>query len=261
MPRICKTKETNSATLYLFFISLVFFIKPMVSAQSYIPTIVKNRTWDILEPKGHGQFCAFSVRVGCDTIIDQTTYTKVHGQRLLIVREDTLNHKIYLHDKALGAERLLIDYDISVDSVFDRSTVDSVTFSYYFGQIRKVIHFDDSYKWIEGVGDSFHGIPREFTHYARIDSFYLGNYDCVLLDYFNVGEDTLQMRQVSSFIHFYDPTKGEKFLSIYNIAGQLVQKITFNTEYFLDLLNYSEQLLILEIISEKRRIVKKVLTY
>jgi hypothetical protein len=121
-----KMKQKICISICLF---ILLFVNATTHAQSYIPTIVKGRTWEITKPVGLGQVKTYSIKLAtCDTLINSMNYIKVnsHNANDFLVREDTISHKLYYYDKEQGFDMLYIDYDISLGSTFNGMVVDSI---------------------------------------------------------------------------------------------------------------------------------------
>jgi hypothetical protein len=234
-----------------------------IHAQSYIPTIVKGRTWEITKPMGLGQFSNYSITLACDTQINSLNYLKVNSYNTndFIVREDTISHKLYYYDKVLGVDKLFLDYDISLGSTFNGMVVDSINYATYFGQNRKVIYFNNLVKWIEGAGSSFNGLSDTMNGYTYVTNVFSSDTSCFPLTISEIELNNVEVKRMGSIIHFYSSMKSPILLRLYNSTGQLFKQLTFNNTVTIDLANYSRQLIFIEIISDRKRSVRRLFTY
>ncbi len=244
---------------------LLFFLlfNSAANAQSYIPTIVNGRTWEINKPMGMGQYVTFFIKTVCDTQINSLNYLKVmhswdHGY---FVREDTITHQVFDYDNVSGVEHLLIDYDISVGATFNGMLVDSINYATYYNQLRKVIYFHGAsplVKWIEGIGCNFNGITPTFYGWTNVDSVFDGDSNCYPLHIAEIEFNNFEINQTASIIYIANLLKTNYVLKIYNTAGQMVEQVSSKNNVTLDLSMFPSQLFIMEIICEKRRIIRKV---
>lgn len=235
----------------------------LIISQTYLPTVVKGRTWEITKPLGMGQFSTYSLRLACDTIINSMNYLNVisSGTDNFFIREDTVSHKLFKYDSVLGTDKLIIDYDITVGSVVKTMVVDSINYATYFGQMRKVIYFNNLVKWIEGVGNSFNGLSDTLNGYSYVTNVFNSDTTCFPLSTSEIGLNNIEVKQIGSNLYFYNSSNSPIILKIYNLMGQLLNQFTINTSLTLDLNDYSMQLIFLEMTSERKRKVMKVLMH
>ncbi|HOZ52804.1 MAG TPA: hypothetical protein PLU17_13150 [Chitinophagaceae bacterium] len=252
--------STFKATTYLCL--LFSFVYSHVYSQSYIPTVVKGRSWDIIKPLGMGQFNNYSFKLACDTQINSMYYLKLITllSNNFYVREDTMSHKIYMYDLVSNSDKLLIDYDISIGATAGGAIVDSVKTALLFGQMRKVIYFDNLVKWVEGVGSSFNGISDTFNGYTYVNKIEDGDSSCTPLNLNEVELDQIEIKHLGNYIEIIDKSGNYKTVKVFNYGGQTLLQKPIDRFATLDLSKYSNQLLFIEITSEKRKIVKRVFT-
>jgi hypothetical protein len=149
----------------------LMLIPLMGLSQSYEKTLLDGRKWEIYYPMGMGSFIIQEYVLNCDTLLNTTEYAQVKrldNSRIGYVREDTLARKIYYLAADSTNEELIIDFSLAEGDTFTLNGVDifvdSVSSVFIFQKTRRVIHFSDFTKFIEGVGSSFYGIIK--------DSFY-----------------------------------------------------------------------------------------
>ena len=252
--------KRNNLNLQIFIVLL--FCNTNLFSQTYIPTLVKGRSWEITKPLGMGQFSTYSIRLACDTVINSLNYLNVFStsSNNFLVREDTINHKVYKYNNLSGTDSLLIDYDIMVGSTYNTMIVDSINYSTYFGQLRKVIYFNNFVKWIEGIGSSFNGISDTLNGYTNVTNVYYSDTTCFPLSTSEIGLNQLTVNQVGSVVYFANSSNTPVSLKIFNSMGQLLNKYTFKDNFTLDLHFYSVQVVLLEMSTANERKVVRILT-
>jgi hypothetical protein len=162
----------------------------------------------------------------------------------------------------LGVEELFIDYDISVGSTFNGMVVDSINYATYFGQNRKVVYFNSLLKWIEGVGSSNNGILHPATPYILyVTNVFNSDSICSPVNTSETEINDVEVKQMGSIMDFYSSEKSTILLRLYNSTGQLFNQLTFNNTVTIDLANYPSQIIFLEIVSNRRRSVRRVFTF
>ncbi len=228
-------------------------IQNILTAQTYIPTVVKGRTWDITKPHGMGSYSYYSIRLACDTIINSNLYMKVffsNGKKIH-VREDITNHKIYRYNSELGTEKLLIDYDLEIGSTFNNMEVDTIYYIYKYGEVRKVIHFNNPIEWIEGLGTNFDGIADSINGYSYVTKVYDSDTSCNNSP--NNGNDIppLVVKQIGSNLYFTCSSEFQVMIRVISTFGQLIDQIFFVNKYSINLNSYPIQMFILDITSER----------
>jgi hypothetical protein len=243
-------------------IFLIFF-NTNSFGQTYLPTIVKGKTWEITKPAGLGNYIKYSARLACDTVINSLSYTEVFSSytNSFFVREDTVRHKIYKYNSTLGTDLLIIDYDITVGSTFNNAIVDSINYATYFGRLRKVIHFNNLVKWIEGIGSNFDGLLTINNGFTYVTNVYISSTTCFPLSTSEIGSNHLEAKQIGSNVYFSNSSEIPVSLRIFNTMGQLLNQFIVKDTLILDLHSYSAQVILLEMTSENKRNVMRVLAY
>lgn len=252
-----KRKHLN---LQILIVSLFCCIN--LFSQTYLPTLVKGRSWEITKPLGMGQFTTYTIRLACDTVINSLNYLNVlsTNSNNFLVREDIINHKLYKYNNLSGTDSLLIDYDIKVGSSHNSMIVDSINYATYFGELRKVIYFNNLVKWIEGIGNSFNGISDTLNGYTNVTSVYISDTTCFPLSTSEIGLNQLSVTKAGSVIYFANSYNTLVSLRIFNAMGQLLNKYTFKDNFTLDLHFYSVQVVLLEMSAANERKVIRLLT-
>lgn len=171
-------KESNYKSLinnvlyrrFFAFILLITLFSNHVFA--YSTTIKKGNLFHFVRPLGMGQLQDYYHIIACDTILGGVFYHKIMSCNATgaqqnyqgLIREDTLKGKIYFRSDTCQTEKLIVNYNLKVgDSFFFpfykiTKKVTQVQIENKYGQLRKVIYFDDALQFIEGIGFTFWGV-------------------------------------------------------------------------------------------------------
>lgn len=162
--------------IYLLFIVMALTFN--LYSNDYIKTLEAGKKWTYERPMGLGNYQTYNYYLTCDTVINDKKYYIIGNfinsvPKRAYIREDTILQTIYLLEQDSLNEKILINYNLNTNDTFVmyngfKLVVDSVTNSYKFGQQRKIIHFDEVQKFIEGIGYSFNGvILTDFYSYVK----------------------------------------------------------------------------------------------
>lgn len=238
-------------------------------AQNYIPTVEKGKIWHIYHPVGMGQYIPYNTKIECDTSIELIQYNNVYlcdsfGNaycKVGSIREDMLNHKVYFVDTGSVTENVIFDYDLIKGDNFGLFTVDTVTAEIVYGQQRKVIYFDQLYKWIEGLGASFFGVYDLYGGYSQIDTVVKFNSNCMPLSVKNAAaEKDVTLRYQGNLVYINTSNDKNKRIEIINSLGQMLFQSKFTGYTIVDISHFSKQMLILHIYDLQEHFIQRIIT-
>ena len=252
---------------YILATTLLFCVY-LVSAQNYIPTLVSGKTWHIYKPMGLGQSIQYYFKLDCDTSINNLNYFKyfycdTFGNKTMLnglFREDTFTHQVFEYHA--NQDKLILDYNYQVGDTLLGMDVDSVKVENILGAQRKVIYFDDSYRWIEGIGISFFGlknIPSGLNSFGFINNVYYTDADCIPLITQNQIKNNLQFLQLGNQIKISTQNEENLSIHIYNELGQKIYEENCYQKCQIMLPKHSTQFLFVEVRSKSIQKVYKII--
>lgn len=168
-----------------FIINIIFLILfglTKLHCQVYSKLLEQKKTWNILHwTCGYGPCDShtYVYSIEGDTLLNDMLYYEIEGH---LLREDTVQRKVYEWDKYLFEDQLLYDFNLSKgDSIelygrYDHiMVVDSVYTKFINNHPRKCIAFKQlmgfNEEWIEGIGSNF-GIVYPGFYLTLIDAGY-----------------------------------------------------------------------------------------
>ncbi|PSR15257.1 MAG: hypothetical protein DA408_02240 [Bacteroidetes bacterium] len=156
---------------------LLFLLSTHWSTAQYLPTVVDGHHWTVRQYQGMDNYVDYEYGLRCDSTVASATYLQIirdDGQFLGLVREDTLAQTIYYRGVGDTTETLIIRYDLAVGDTFYISGVpvicEQVSTVDLYGATRKLIRFNLSQGFIEGVGNSFFGV-HDFGQFQGVVGF------------------------------------------------------------------------------------------
>jgi hypothetical protein len=253
-----------------------------VSAQNYIPMVVKGNTVGFLLPAGWGASYPSFYQIYCDTTIAGKSYKKVYNDHCGYVgalREDLVNRRVYYFGLNAVQEELYIDFMVNIGDTIRWNppgggpnrvdTVRAVYQQYLYGANRWVIELNKSFqvKLIEGIGSNITGLVPEscFSYFGNFNSFSnVPNMGC--------SPGVLGTKEIESSLKIY-PNPAKDYLAIeagegttlptanyrvYNILGSVVQNGELSAQNArIDLRQFKPGIYILVLdVNGKERILK-----
>jgi len=249
-------------------------------SQDYKKTVVEDREWTITIEHGMGSVSCLFYHISSDTLIGDKVYHKVESEHYEasrgLVREDTIEQKVYYWSNDSISERLVVDYQLEKGDTFDFGdglvlAADSV---YYNDSGAKIILFPPTrpYAFIEGIGHSFNGIIHDIQGWQRASITDTLNNPCQLPTTEEEIEETIKIGEavkiypnptnivVNIIILKQEITPLEYILvdlkgviqdrGVLNISAQLNIDHLENGIYYLKLMNgnqaYIEKILVIE---------------
>lgn len=269
----------------------------LVASKSYVPFIGENKVWKNVQTvwltggsDGTHYLVNHSYFKG-DTIVDNIGYRKLYSKAeqpkqekeylTFLVREDTASQKVYLNDFRYNKTALLYDFNLKkgeefnsyvIGGIFHKHTVASVdTITLYNRKLKRIV-FDDSIKWIEGIGAINGGyIPSSGELICVTDNYMLmylnskyQNCDTVFVQ---GGWDDVKTNKNNVFLLYPNPIKANSMLyinsvdkerlkiEIYSNTGALIKEDDFTNTYPIGSLNLNKGLYLYKI-SSNRQVIK-----
>ena len=268
----------------------------LVTPQSYQPFISEGKQWKYVQEvyltggSGANYLVNLAYFKG-DTIVDNLKYSKLYSKSeqpfpekaylAYLMREDTVNQKVYVIDIAFKKSALLYDFKLNKGDVINmyitggfylKETVLNVDTITAYNKKRKRIEFDDSITWIEGIGCVTRGyIPSEgelICVRKNNDLLYLNpkfsNCDTIFIQ---GGYDNIQTIKSNEVMVFPNPVVSTSMvkvhsnsleplkIEIYSYSGALVKEDYFKDEYPIGSVGLEKGLYVYRII-QNRQVIK-----
>lgn len=268
----------------------------LLSRDTYEPFIRDSKIWRhytdayLLGESGTNGFLVFNSYFNGDSIIEGTKYRKLYykmeqpvsdaGQFAYLIREDTVNQKVYIYDSYNHKDTILYDFKLKESDRFNiyvasglylKSTVLKVDTIESFGKKLKRIEFDDSIIWVEGIGNI-----------TRVPIPFLGNLICVTDEDYLLYLDSKFNRcdtifpqepwggiqpfkssdvklfpnpvAVSSVLKVESKNNEPLMIEIYNYSGSLIKQDLFRNDYPIGLLNLIRGLYVYRLTSNNQTV-------
>lgn len=292
--------KKNIQLLIILFLSLTsigsYSQHSLVAPKSYVPFIGENKVWKNVQTvwltggsEGPHYLVNHSYFKG-DTLVDNIGYHKLYRKAeqpkqekeylAFLVREDTASQKVYVNDFRFKKTALLYDFNLKkgeefnsyvIGGILHKHTVvrvDSITL--YNRKLKRIV-FDDSIKWIEGIGAIDGGyIPSSGELICTTDHnalMYLNpkyhNCDTIFVQ---GGWDGIATINNNDFLSYPIPVKANSVLyvktknnerlriGIYSNTGVLIKEEDFINEYPIGSLNLKKGLYLYRITFNKKLI-------
>jgi len=253
----------------IFYVLCFSTVTLLLNAQNYEKTVEPGKEWKITIPAGMGSINYSYYHIGCDTLIGNEVYYKVESRYYEeargLVREDTIEQKVYYWSNDSIAERLVLDYQLVEGDVFDfgrgwEYKVDNV---YYDDNGRKIISFDDIGSvilFIEGVGHSFKGIIN------HIKGWQYPSIHCILNICSSTSEEGDDLKvypnPAKDLLHLTQKGVENKLMyTLADVSGIVWHKGTFTGCIELNVNKLKNGIYYLNLIDENQIEVKKILIH
>lgn len=282
--------STNLSTDCKFDLSLV-------PSKRYEPYISENKVWKNVETlwltggsEGPNYLVSHAYFKG-DTIVDQIAYKKLYRKieqpirekesLAFLMHEDTVSQRVYVNDFRFKKTALLYDFKLNkgdafnryiIGGIYSKHTVTKVDTITLFNRKLKRITFEDSIKWVEGIGAINGGyIPSSGELICVTD-----NNELMYLNPEYHKCDTIfpvnPLNAVSSFEHseviiYPNPVTTASVLrvnsyptermriEIYSYSGALIKEDDFTGDYPIGMLNLGTGLYVYRIFNNQQLIM------